>query len=157
MINSLHYPSVFYFIYIRSRINLNPSQSIDQTSTKWHFLGPMDNESRSKVIRGTRGYHSRIQRKFSPKKNKKVEKLPLAQKLDLSPLNGASSGVRWEDWHRCSRWQTTLSTDEHMFFVIILIFPLGPTYVDFKKIVTSRIGTGVPAGKQPCHMFLFSY
>ena len=90
---------------------------------------------------------------FLQKRTKKVEKLPLAQKLDLSPLNGASSGVRWEDWHRCSRWQTTLSTDEHMFFVIILIFPLGPTYVDFKKIVTSRIGTGVPAGKQPCHMF----
>ena len=94
---------------------------------------------------------------FLQKEKKKGEKLPLALKLDLSPLNGASSGVRWEDWHRCSRWQTTLSTDEHMFFVIILIFPLGPTYVDFKKIVTSRIGTGVPAGKQPCHMFLFSY
>ena len=80
MINSLHYPSVFYFIYIRSRINLNPSQSIDQTSTKWHFLGPMDNESRSKVIRGTRGYHSRIQRKFSPKKNKKSGKIASSAK-----------------------------------------------------------------------------
>ena len=52
---------------------------------------------------------------FLQKRTKKVEKLPLAQKLDLSPLNGASSGARWEDWHRCSRWQTPCQPTTHVF------------------------------------------
>ena len=52
---------------------------------------------------------------FSEKEQKKVEKLPLAQKLDLSPLNGASSGARLEDGTGVAAGKHLVNRQAHVF------------------------------------------